>query len=426
MSTTKASGIIWVGPIYDRGGYGNVSRNYVIGLNKIGIPVRVVNIGSNHDGVNANMLHILKDLEKTNVGDAPIGVVHYVPDIYPRIKFRNVVKTVGCTIFETDRIPSHWVPLLNNMDEIWVPSKFNYNTFSLSGVDPNKIRVIPYSVDPDFYRPMVETFFVNGRKNFTFLYIFAFGWRKGFDILLEAYCREFTSAEDVTLILKVYGWGNEKADITDMILHSIKDRVDLKNKGLPHFVILPSAITQEELRLLYNTCDLYISTDRANGWGMPCMEAMSMGKPAATINWSGSTEFMNEHNSLLIQPSDTLIPVDYRLSEELPNLYSGHRWPEVKIEEVSRVMRFAYEHKNSLKGIAQAGMQDIRERYSLTSIAERIQEALFIDSKNNRLRRHLILRRPDVNISVNTFQCVSSRLKNKIKRIINYQGSAKP
>ena len=68
-----------------------------------------------------------------------------------------------------------------------------------------------------------------------------------------------------------------------------------------HLIDSPSSI--DELASLYKAIDCYISVDRANGWGMPCMEAMAVGKPAATVNWSGSTEFMKKNNSVFDEES---------------------------------------------------------------------------------------------------------------------------
>ncbi len=396
MSHRKITGIIWVGPVHDRGGYGNVSRNYILGLKKIGIPVRVVKFGETHEELDAETVCVLKQMEKTDVGSYPVGVIHYTPDLYPKVKFKNVARVIGCTIFETDRIPVKWVPLINEVDEIWVPSRFNYETFTCSGINPKKIRIIPYAVDTDFYKPTTETFPVD-KKGFVFLYAFAFGWRKGFDILLEAYCKEFTSSHDVTLILKVYGWGTEREDIRKMILDSVRDRVNLDDKNLPHFVIMDTSLNQHEMRKLYNTCDVYISTDRANGWGMPCMEMMAMGKPAASINWSGSTEFMNGSNSLLIKPGPRMVPVDSRLSQTLPELYAGHLWPEVDINEVRRVLRFAFEHRDVTRDIAYRGRKDMQEKYSLPKVAERI-EVLLNELAGNRPCYSLMFGKPSVRV----------------------------
>ena len=49
---------------------------------------------------------------------------------------------VGRATFGTDRIPDGWVERCNALDELWLPSDFHRETFTASGVDARKIRVI--------------------------------------------------------------------------------------------------------------------------------------------------------------------------------------------------------------------------------------------------------------------------------------------
>ena len=388
----KPTGIIWIGPAYSAGGYGNVSRNYLLGLKEVGFPVKFINYGPDDRALlEPEVVYHLDELSKTEPGQYPVVIIHYIPSLYPLVKYNNIPYRIGMTIFETDRIPPEWVEPCNSMDEIWVPSEFNVETFSRAGVERSKLRIIPYSVDTDFFKPVEDRFPLKGDKGFVFLYVCMFGWRKGVDLLLRAYLEEFSRDEDVMLVLKLSYMDNKTGKTIpadkDFVLSLVSQNIDISSKSLPEFEVLGEPLTQKQLRALYNSCDLYISTDRANGWGMPCMEVMAMGKPAATIDWSGSTQFMKEHNSLLIKPTGNLIDVDPRLSGE-HSIYSGHKWAEVKVDEVRRVMRFAYENRDGLlKDIAKAGMDDIRRNYNLKAVAHKVVEAIqSIDvSPNNSL-----------------------------------------
>ena len=369
--------IYWAGPVYDRGGYGNVSRNCLLGLARSGFPVKVFCFGPDHrKDLSPLVVERMESLQNARIGRDATAVIHATPDLFTKIKLKGVSRRIGYTIFETDRIPSQWVKHCNRMDEVWVPSGFNRRTFAESGVDPARIKIVPYGIDTDFFRPTGGTFPIPGKKSFCFLYVFLFDWRKGFDLVLEAFFKEFTSRDDVSLVLKVYNNPSERRDVRGLILRSVRDRVNLERSDLAHLVILDQPLAQEELKRLYNTCDLYISTDRANGWGMPCMEAMAMGKAAATIDWSGSTEFMKEENSFLIKPTGNLVPVDPNLSAERPQYYAGHHWAEVRTEEVRRVMRLAYARRDLLEKMAARGREDILNRFSLEIAARHILEAV--------------------------------------------------
>src|SRR5207247_11184257 len=88
--------------------------------------------------------------------DAPaeLFVSHTLPLLQqpsPHARF-NIARTM----FETDRLPAGFVERLNRMDRIWVPSEFNRETFVRSGVDPDKIAVLPGAIDPDPFAADVE------------------------------------------------------------------------------------------------------------------------------------------------------------------------------------------------------------------------------------------------------------------------------
>src|SRR5947209_18860386 len=117
------------------------------------------------------------------------------------------------------------------MDELWVPSRFKLETFTTSSVQPEKITLVPIGVDTSFFKPRKEKLPIEGKRKFTFLYTFAFNWRKGFDLLLEAYFKEFTAKDHVSLILKVYeDKGVKQHEIKEILMQSIADKVDLKRK----------------------------------------------------------------------------------------------------------------------------------------------------------------------------------------------------
>ena len=384
------SGIYWVGRLFERGAWGDVTRNHILGLTQIGFPVRVCPVGSIDIEVRKQVWHYIKPLLTRDVGPNPVVIIDKGLDFIHRVRVANMVK-IGRALFETDRIPPSMVTDSYLYDEVWVPSKFNLETFSRSGVPRAKLRVIPYGVDTEVYKPRHGQYAIPDRRKCLFLAIFGFSWKKGFDLLLEAYLKEFTAKDDVTLVMKVLTGSHRTAagqKAKDLILGSVADRFDLTQKDRPHFVIIDEMLERERLIDLYASCDLYISTDRANGWGMSFMEAMAMGKPAATINYSGSTEFMNRENSLLIETTGRLVPVDPRFLAEAP-LFAGHQWGEVRVEEVQRVMRYAYDHPMELKRIAERGMKDIREYYSLEAVARKVVIALaeIVPSQNHRLRR---------------------------------------
>jgi glycosyltransferase involved in cell wall biosynthesis len=370
-----ASGVVWMGPAYDRGGYGAVTRNYLRGLARIGFPVKLLPFGPRHAEIDDAVASELRSLERAPVGSSPALVVHSTPERFRFTPPFGFVRRIGCTIFETDRLPQHWIAPCNSMDEVWVPSQFNVDTFTRAGVDGAKLVSIPYGIDTSRYTPS-EIKRTEGP--FTFLYVCVFSWRKGLDLLLASFLNEFRRGE-ARLVMRVYSDGYEGVagdEVERVLYESVDGLVQKAADERPEVQIITRAQSSAELKRLYESADLYISTDRANGWGVPCQEAMALGVPAATIDWSGSTEFMHEDNSVLIHPEDELVPVDRRLADAVPDLYAGHRWARVEPAEVRRAMRWALEHPVQLAAIARAGQKHVRSALDFEAVARRMVDRL--------------------------------------------------
>jgi glycosyltransferase involved in cell wall biosynthesis len=108
------------------------------------------------------------------------------------------------SMFETDKIPAHWIEPCNELvDEIWVPSKFNVETFNASGVNASKLRVLGEPIDVHLFNPEIATKMdLQQRRAFNFLAIGKWEKRKGWPTLIESYWNEFSSQDDVNLFIR--------------------------------------------------------------------------------------------------------------------------------------------------------------------------------------------------------------------------------
>lgn len=134
---------------------------------------------------------------------------------------------IGRTMFETDRIPKGWAKKMNRMDEVWVPSVFMKEVFERGGV--RNIRVVGESVNTAFFRPipslhsamsvredeanafnitrayLYEKVFerhpLYGTHTDVFLALFKWEFRKGWDILLDAFFSAFSKQDKVSLFI---------------------------------------------------------------------------------------------------------------------------------------------------------------------------------------------------------------------------------
>jgi glycosyltransferase involved in cell wall biosynthesis len=368
------TGIVWAGPVGDMGGYGNVSRNFLRSIEKLNIPISIYNTaGFYSNEIGEDEIAWLNNLNKpiSDLGEHVVLMIHDLPINFGMFSNQTFIKRIGLTIFETDRIPDLWKPYLNLVDEIWVPSEFNIKTFSLSGVPNEKLILMPYGIDTTALKTNQGIYcFPPEVNSFKFLYVCAFDYRKGLDLLVSSYCKEFSSNDDITLILKLYipQWQRE-VNVIQYLRSLVPNR-----KNNPHIFLIVDSASRAELLSLYSSADCYISTDRANGWGMPVMEMMALGKPTMSINWSGSTQFMNSENSFLLEPEPELEEVSPRLSAARPELYSGHKWAVVKEETVRKGMREAYVNRSKGTELGRRAKKDMEEFFSLQKISEYIKD----------------------------------------------------
>ncbi|MBI3416683.1 MAG: glycosyltransferase [Verrucomicrobia bacterium] len=279
---------------------------------------------------------------------------------------------IGRTMFETDRLPLAWVTRCNQMDEVWVPSEFNRETFAASGVERDKLVVIPGAVDANHFDPVRHTALpLPNRAKFNFLSVFEWSSRKGGDVLLSAYLREFSAQDDVCLYLRAYLVNQPDGDPTQTIRRLIDQHAAtlvLGDKQLPRIEILAEQIPTAELPRLYKAVDCLVAPSRGEGWGRPHHEAMMMGVPVIATNWSGNTAFMNAENSYLI---------DYELVEVTrtePELwhYRGHRWADPKENHLRELMRRVQQNPAEAVAKGKVARSRMQARFSCEAVAAQV------------------------------------------------------
>ncbi len=205
---TTPVGIKYVG-LHENSGYGIAARRYLLGLRRSGVPLTWTPMVP---GGKLKSLYYTP-FEGRGVGDPqldplcnrPIAydvvILHTVPEYYPMLAEREEGKhVVGCTVWETDRVPRHWPGLLNRMDHLMVPCSWNQQVFKRCGVTP-PISVIPHiaaSEEPDGRRGFRGI----PDKNYVFYTIGAWTTRKAPWKTIACYLQTFSARDPVTLVVK--------------------------------------------------------------------------------------------------------------------------------------------------------------------------------------------------------------------------------
>jgi glycosyltransferase involved in cell wall biosynthesis len=374
---SNITGIYYLAPIFDIGGYGTVARNYLLAMKELGLPIFIHNHGAPDTQVvkdNADFVDSISVKNPDELGDKVALIYHCDPRFIKPFNSPKIVKNIGMSIFETDRIAPEWAENLNKMDEIWVPTQFNYETFKNSGCDESKMKIVRYCIDTRTFNDNTDygtLDYLGNDLGFIFTYVSAYDHRKGYELLIDSFCEAFTKDDDVTLLLKIFipDWSDEKQALSELT-----QRI-MRYKDRPRILISNARMSNKDLLSLYNMSDAYISTERASGWGMPEMEMMAMGKPVASIHWGGTTEYMNSSNSYPIYVSGELEPVDMRLQTHRPT-YAGHKWACVDKKDVVKSLREIYFDNEKRERISKKAKEDVTTILSPKAIAKELERAL--------------------------------------------------
>lgn len=366
VAGTAPPRIRWLAPFFDGSGYADEARNFVLGLRDLGWQTSLTPLDAVRERgvITTSEFETLRGMVETG-GRIDLHFQHAPADAaVPPLAPVSVLRTM----FETDRLDPEWVDVCNQFTEVWVPTEFNRETFTRSGVVQEKIRVVAGSLDVALYDPSKHRpLSIPGAPGFRFLSVFDWQIRKGWDVLLRAYFEEFGPDENVSLVIKA-GKHHTSTPPAEFIAEFAE-----KNgyRNTPRVEIVDRYFTTEEMISLYLACDAFVLPTRGEGWGRPYMEAMALGMPTIGTRWSGNLAFMNDENSYLVDV-DGMEPSDLMGFKQ----FVGHLWARPSIASTRAQMRRVLLDRDEARARGARARLDIVERFSRETVAGQIDSEL--------------------------------------------------
>jgi glycosyltransferase involved in cell wall biosynthesis len=304
--------------------------------------------------------YLLNAVSRRRSGRRPrVSVVYGQGNVFHRNKGRH---RIGYTMLEVDGFPDDWVRQANEMDEVWVPSRFNRDGFLASGLE-RPVHVMPLGVDVDHFHPGIRGL-PNPGGDFVFLASFEWVARKRADMLLKVFNQTFRRSERVALVCKIINVNpktNVRAQIEALALSASGGRVAfLHNKEFPY----------HQLGALYRSADCYVSASRGEGWDMPLMEAMACGLPSIATDWGAHREFVRDEISYPLRIRG-LVPAGSRAPYD-----KGVRWADPDPEHLAHLFRHVFEHREEAAGKGRRAAAEMATTWTWDHAARRIAERL--------------------------------------------------
>lgn len=271
-------------------------------------------------------------------------------------------KRVAILTWETSSFPKEYASMLSWFDAVIVPSQFCAAVIGeMPTAHPRErpwLHVVPHCFDEDFWPTFAGD---RDDKPYRFYSIGAWGERKNQVGVLKAYLSEFTSDDNVELMM--VSEGAQLDEVRSLVACSglLADR--MPKLYVPH---LDEPLSEDELVGLHCDADCFVSATRGEGWGLGMFEAAIVGNQVICPRWGGQMDFLIgfewfegvpyqmtpcfgaeirdrvvDRGGQAIQVSKVVMP---------PGVDCRQFWAEPDLGALARRMRDAYDNRFTIEG----------------------------------------------------------------------------
>jgi len=271
---------------------------------------------------------------------------------------------IAFNVWESTRQPEDFFQRLKTFDELWVPSEWQKQCSIEQGYDPDKIKVVPEGVDVNtFFPEKVELLDEYKDGRFKFILFGRWDYRKSTKEIIQTFLKTFSPDEPVDLIVSIDNMWGEQMDG----YKSTEERLAAYGFTDPRIKIIHFPSREDYIKFI-KTGHVFVSCARAEGWNLPLIEAMACGTPSIYSNCSAQLEFARNKGLpvriLSEKPANSNDYGRYTMSDLPGNYY------EPDFEDLSRVMRYAYQNYEAVKVGALLDSSQIRKNFSWERIGE--------------------------------------------------------
>jgi glycosyltransferase involved in cell wall biosynthesis len=329
-----------IGKFYDNHSLSIVNRYLAIELSKYNnVVISPIDSFTSEAKLSQKTLQSLENLlPKEETAVVPdIQIRHSYPPIW-RWPHSNDTKVVYIQPWEFTKVPFEWQYKFETFaDALITFTRWTGAVYQEGGINPERLFCIPIGYDPNIFYVDRDTF---KRIKYTFLFVGCDQYRKGFDILLQAWANTFKKEDNVELIVKdtpqVYG----KTSLQEQLI-----KLQYTN-NLAKITYIDDPYSEKDMADLYRSVDVLVHPYRGEGFGMPVQEAIACGTIPLVTGGGCTDEFVTDYK---IKSSQKIVDINNIFAGKPGdsfNLMGSHTWLlEPEVQDLISKMKMLYDSK---------------------------------------------------------------------------------
>ena len=367
----KDQKIFWVSKFYEHTGYSYISRTFFNKLFEKGYNIKPEIMNSIPE-VDKDIIKYYESLKyKGNnhlpyLGNDAIKIVCWLPiNNIPQFK-HNIIYTM----MESRMLNENFIFDCNrNYNSCWVPNYSMKKIFTESGLGI-PVNIVPIGIDQKYnvenldnikdYK-LIYKVFNKGKKvpqnpnGYKFISVFRWSFRKGFDVLIKSFLREFKKSDNVSLsIISRHAAASFDKRFYDAIEHDINKLFNkYGDENSAPIYWCSDNVPDYYMPKLYANHDVFISTSRGDGIALPPLEASKMGLPVIIPNHTGFEDYSLESTCYNFDVDEWVVCNDIpEWKGWVTRAFDGQEFPRFgnkKVEEISGIMRNVYNNPSAGK-----------------------------------------------------------------------------
>ncbi len=380
---TASPGVLFAGFLPGTG-YGNATRDYLALLDGDGIDVRWIPLQFGSplwgNGYFAAPPHQTLPASIANAAlsagtiDPAIAVMHTTREFWAKLRGDYPARrTLAMTTFEQSVLPDVTVGMLNTLDGVIVPSRFNFDSFRASGVTV-PMWIVPHVVSPilpakpadvGVLAPLPEGV---GAETFVVSVIGPWQARKAIADSIEAFLRAFGPKEDVLLVVKTSAKDFIKHRPVEVSFAEVMGR----HGRVPRLHLITHYLPEDQLQALAIRSDCSLSLSRGEGFGLTIAEAIAAGTPAVTTGWAAPPESLGADYPLFARYD--MIDVASEPTDGWAE--TTGQWAKADIDHAAWLLRWVYNHRDLAHDAVLSAQRRLASICAPQTVAPRLLDAL--------------------------------------------------